>query len=79
MENNKKTLRDNIRLQFGLIQLALITERQEFVDIAVDKLEELIKLIPEDIDSNGRKIEKFDDVYRWNGSRYVRRYSLVSQ
>jgi len=57
MENNKKTLNlsEAIKLQIGLIQLALNTERQELLNIATDRLEELINLIPQDIDSNGKK------------------------
>jgi len=57
MENNKKTLNlsEAIKLQIGLIQLALNTERQELLNIATDRLEELINFIPQDIDSNGKK------------------------
>jgi len=57
MENNKKTLNlsEAIKLQIGLIQLALNTERQDLLNIATDRLEELINFIPQDIDSNGKK------------------------
>jgi|TARA_R110002020_G_scaffold125829_5_gene283263 hypothetical protein len=51
MEDNKKvtTLGDAIKLQIGLVQLALATGRQELLDISTKRLEELIDLIPEDI------------------------------
>ena len=57
MENNKKTLNlaEAIKLQTGLIQLALVTDRQDLLNIATDRLEKLINLIPQDIDSNGKK------------------------
>ena len=57
MENNKKTLNlsEAIKLQTGLIQLALVTDRQDLLNIATDRLEKLINLIPQDIDSNGEK------------------------
>ena len=57
MENNKKTLNlsEAIKFQTGLIQLALVTDRQDLLNIATDRLEELINLIPQDIDSNGKK------------------------
>ena len=48
MENNKKTLNlsEAIKLQTGLIQLALVTDRQDLLNIATDRLEKLINLIP---------------------------------
>jgi|TARA_R110002167_G_scaffold8132_4_gene37740 hypothetical protein len=58
MENNKITLGSALRNQFGLVQLALVTEREELLATAIDRLEVLIKLIPEDIDSNGQVITK---------------------
>ena len=54
MENNK-TLSMAIRNQIQLVLLANSIGREELVTIALDKLEELINLIPEDINSNGKK------------------------
>jgi|TARA_R110002050_G_scaffold20321_1_gene57580 cystathionine beta-lyase family protein involved in aluminum resistance len=76
---NKNTLSIAIRNQIKLVLLANSIGREELVTIALDKLEELINLIPQDIDKNGRKIQNFDDAYRWNGNRYVRRYKVVTQ
>jgi ribosomal protein L7Ae-like RNA K-turn-binding protein len=69
---NKITLSLAIRNQIKLVLLANSIGREELVTIALDKLEELINLIPQDIDSNGKRcVFLANKIWRSENEKYI--------